>query len=305
MEIARITTLVIAIVLAFSGLGLIIQYRYSELNTRLEVIETGYGAPPSVVGTAQITDKAITTAKLADGSVTTEKLKAAAVTGAKIADGSITAGDLASGAVTSVKILDGTIATDDIADSAVTSAKIADGTIATSDIADSAVTSAKLAAGAIAASDIADSAVTSAKILDGTILTADIANDNITSDLIKDDNLGNESILDNSLDNTSIAENAIDFEELRLKIKSGKDNVVDQTTIAHGLGVAPSAVVITPAFDADSPNTATVPENLLFTVESVDWENFTVGFSENGTAFADVPGENIYWVAIYQPTDWG
>lgn len=295
MEIARITTLVIAIVLAFSGLGLIIQYRYSELNTRLEVIETGYGAPPSVVGTVQITDKAITTAKLADVSVTREKLAAAAVTGAKIADGTITAGDLASGAVTSVKILDGTIAEDDIADDAITSAKIAAGAVGSSEI----------AAGAIAASDIADSAVTSAKILDGTILTADIANDNITSDLIKDDNLGNESILDNSLDNTSIAENAIDFEELRLKIKSGKDNVVDQTTIAHGLGVAPSAVVITPAFDATSPNTATVPENLLFTVESVDWENFTVGFSENGTAFADVPGENIYWIAIYQPATWG
>ena len=68
----------------------------------------------------------------------------AAVTGS-IAPGSVGTTELADAAVTSAKIADATIATADLADAAVTSAKIADATIATADIADAAVTSAKLA----------------------------------------------------------------------------------------------------------------------------------------------------------------
>ncbi len=312
MEIARITTFGIAVLLMFAALGLVIQYRYSELNTRLEVIETGYGTPPSVVGTAQITNKAITTAKLADSSVTTEKLGAAAVTGAKIADGSITAGDLATGAVTSLKILDGTIAEDDIADDAITSAKIA--------------------AGAIAASDIANSAVTSAKILDGTILTEDIANDNITSALIENNTVSSDDLADNIAVDNLYADN-VDI-TTRLTIPAGAitDNTIENADIATGFiqsgwvdntmentAIIPSDNVGQPITVSFSPSFSTVPvvtisdndENILVKVYDVTTSSFKVqlwwrldGANITGV---DAPTydmyDNIRWIAMVPKQD--
>jgi hypothetical protein len=62
---------------------------------------------------------------------------------------SVGTGDISDGSVTSAKIADGTISTVDIADGAITSAKIADGTIVAGDIQDGTITYAKIAAGAV------------------------------------------------------------------------------------------------------------------------------------------------------------
>lgn len=83
----------------------------------------------SMVGTANITNHAVTEDKIAGGAITAYQLADAAVQTAKIADG----------AITTVKITDGAITTAKIADVAVTTAKLADG----------AVTAGKIAAGAI------------------------------------------------------------------------------------------------------------------------------------------------------------
>ena len=104
------------------------------------ISKTNTSIPGSVVGTTQ----------LVDGSVTTAKLGADAVTGAKIADDSID----------SEHYVDGSIDTAHIADSQITTAKIND----------SAVTSAKIAAGAIVNADVnASAAIDATKIHDGTI----------------------------------------------------------------------------------------------------------------------------------------
>jgi hypothetical protein len=155
---------------------------------------TGPMIVDGAVGSAKITDFAVTEAKLAASSVTTTKISDLNVTTAKLADLGVTTAKVADGAITSAKIADLGIATGDIADGAITSAKIADLTIATGDIADSAITSAKIANGTIVNADINDTAaiaatkisgtavtqadtgtVTSAMILNGTIVDADVS----------------------------------------------------------------------------------------------------------------------------------
>ncbi|WP_350287987.1 hypothetical protein, partial [uncultured Croceitalea sp.] len=130
----------------------------------------------------------------------------------EIAAGAVGTTELADDAVTSAKILDGTIASGDIADDAVTPLKIdaaiagtgltrsaagvlsvdgtgitGDGDITSSDLtvggdADALLgdVTLEIAAGAVGTTELADDAVTSAKILDGTIASGDIADDAVT-----------------------------------------------------------------------------------------------------------------------------
>lgn len=102
----------------------------SALNGYVKSSSLGSLAYLSMVGTANITNHAVTEDKIAGGAVTAYQLADAAVQTAKIADGAVT--------------------TAKIADVAVTTAKIADG----------AVTAAKLAAGAIDSSKLQHSSMT-------------------------------------------------------------------------------------------------------------------------------------------------
>jgi len=97
------------------------------------------GVVPSIpvgsVGTSELADNAVTTAKiaagavveadLATGAVTADKIGSSAVTTAKIAAGAVTATELGSSAVTTAKISAGAVTTTEIANSAVTSSKLA------------------------------------------------------------------------------------------------------------------------------------------------------------------------------------
>lgn len=77
------------------------------------------------IGTADISDDAVTTNKIIDDAITTPKINDGAVTTAKIADD----------AVTTAKILDDAVTNDKLADNSVTSDKIADGSILKQDMA--------------------------------------------------------------------------------------------------------------------------------------------------------------------------
>lgn len=112
----------------------------SALNGYVKSSSLGSLATLSSVGTANITNHAVTEDKIAGGAVTAYQLADAAVQTAKIADK----------AITTVKISDGAITTVKIADVAVTTAKIADG----------AVTAGKIAAGAIDSSKLQHSSMT-------------------------------------------------------------------------------------------------------------------------------------------------
>jgi len=112
--------------------------------------KTNSSIPDSVIGSTNIADGSITTAKLASNAVTTAKITDANITTAKIADD----------AITTAKILNSNVTTAKIADDAITSAKILDGTIVNADI---------NASAAIAATKIHDGSVSNTEFgyLDG------------------------------------------------------------------------------------------------------------------------------------------
>jgi hypothetical protein len=182
------------------------------------------------VGTGDLADGGVTTAKILDGTIATADIGNNQVTSAKIADayaasatkggaaleaagvncsGCVDTADLADSSVTTAKILDGTITTADIGNSQVTSAKIADGTISTADIADSQVTTAKILDGTIATADLGDSQVTSLKIADGTISTADIADSQVTTAKILDGTIATADLGDTQVTGAKIANGTI------------------------------------------------------------------------------------------------
>lgn len=81
--------------------------------------------------------------------------------------GTLGTSNIADSAITSAKIADGTIATGDIADGAITEAKIGSNAVTSAKIATDAVGSSQIAAGAVGSSELASSAVTAAKVADG------------------------------------------------------------------------------------------------------------------------------------------
>jgi hypothetical protein len=99
-----------------------------------------------------------------------------------VCSGCVGTTDIADSAVTSAKIGSGQVGNSDIANDAVGSAKIAAGQVGNSDLASNAVTSAKIAAGQVANSDIATSAVTTGKISDTNgVRSVDIVNNEVTA----------------------------------------------------------------------------------------------------------------------------
>jgi len=73
------------------------------INDNMEVagsLTIGSLASIGVIATGNLTDSAVTTAKIADGTIATADLSDSAVTTAKISDGTIATADLASGSVT-------------------------------------------------------------------------------------------------------------------------------------------------------------------------------------------------------------
>jgi len=130
-----------------------------------------------IVGT-QITDGAISTAKLSAGSVTTAVLAADAVTADKIAANAVTASEIAAGAVTTAKLAAGAVTANEIAAGAIITGKLAAGAVTANELAADAVTAGKIQAGAITANKLAANAIAvgTAAIENGAISNAMIAN---------------------------------------------------------------------------------------------------------------------------------
>ena len=74
---------------------------------------------------ANLTNNAVSTVKVADSAITTAKVADSNITTAKVADANITTAKVADAAITTAKVADANITTDKVADDAITSAKLA------------------------------------------------------------------------------------------------------------------------------------------------------------------------------------
>ncbi len=116
--------------------------------------KTNSSIPTEIIGTTNIADSAITSAKIANSTIVADDLASNAITTVKITDGNVTQAKLASDSVNGTKI----------ADESINSEHYVDGSIDTAHVADSQITLAKLAS----------DSVNSSKIVDDSIVNADI-----------------------------------------------------------------------------------------------------------------------------------
>ena len=146
-------------------------------------------ADQEMVGEFEISNQAVSSAKLRDGAVMEAKITDSQITTNKIADQNVTTAKIADNAVTLVKMADNSVGTAEIIDANVTTAKIADSNVTTAKIADSNVTTAKINNSAVTTAKIANSNVTTDKIADSNVTTAKIADSNVTTAKIADSNV--------------------------------------------------------------------------------------------------------------------
>lgn len=141
----------------------------AQVRTLLNVADgatanTGALADLDTVGTAQIDNSAVTTAKILDLNVTEPKIAANAVTANKIADDAVTNGKILNGSVSNTKLATDAVATGNIVDDAVTEPKIGPGAVNATGLANDAVTTAKILNANVTEAKLADGAVTRAKL---------------------------------------------------------------------------------------------------------------------------------------------
>jgi len=163
--------------------------------------KTNSSIPTEIIGTTNIVDSAVTSAKLASNAITT----------AKITDGNVTQAKLASDSVNGTKIADDSINSEHYVDGSIDTAHIADAQITTAKITDGNVTLAKMAADSVNGSKIADDSINSEHYVDGSIDTAHIADSQVTTAKIADSQITSAKITDGAIVNADInASAAID-----------------------------------------------------------------------------------------------
>jgi len=124
-----------------------------------------------------LTSSLIVTADISNNAITSEKILNGTILGSDISSNTITDDNIANGTITSFKIATGTIVGTNIATATITSEKILDGTILGSDISSNTIT----------ADNIANGAITSDKIGTGVIVGSNISSNTITAGLLAND----------------------------------------------------------------------------------------------------------------------
>ncbi|MFV3131962.1 hypothetical protein [Niveispirillum sp. KHB5.9] len=167
----------------------------------------------TITGT-QISDGAISTAKLFAGAITTAKIAVGAVTAGEIAVGAVTATKIEAGAVTTAKLAAGAVTADQISANAITAGKVAAGAISANELAAGAITADKIYSSSVTADKIASNAVTAEKILAGSITADKITANAITAVKIAANAVTADKITANAITADKIAANAITADKL-------------------------------------------------------------------------------------------
>ena len=164
----------------------------------------------AAIAATKITGQIVGT-QITDGAVSTAKILAGAVVTAKLAAGAVTADTIAANAITTAKILAGAVVTASLAASAVTADTIATNAITAVKISAGAIETAKIAAVAITAEKIAADAITAAKISAGAVETAKIAAGAIEADKIAAGAVTTGKLAALAIEADKIAANAVTF----------------------------------------------------------------------------------------------
>ena len=178
----------------------------AELNENAD--QTLYGLQETA-NTDDITDQAVTTAKLRDGAVTTAKFANLSITTAQLVDSSVTTAKIAADAVNGTKIADNSINSEHYVDGSIDTAHIADAQVTSAKLADNIISNAKMMNNSVNTAEIVNSAVTADKIPDGTILTAKLADSIISNAKMMNNSVDTAEIINNAVTTAKIADSAI------------------------------------------------------------------------------------------------
>lgn len=216
---------------------------------------------PGTITSTEISDNAVTTAKLVAGAVVAGKIAAnavsateiaaGAVTTAKIAAGAVTANEIAADTITAGQIAAGAISASELAAGAVTAGKIAANAVTATEIAAGSVTTAKIAAGAVTANEIAVNAITAVKIDAGAVTTAKIAAGAVTANEIAAATITGSKIAAGTITGSNIAADTITAGQIAAGAVSASELAVGAVRAQHIL-VAPKSLNPDPTFSAGS-----------------------------------------------------
>ena len=168
----------------------------------------------------------------AAGSIGTAELADDGVTTAKIAAGAVTVTELASNAVETAKIKNDAVTADKLADNAVVTANIVAKNVTGAKIADKGVDTAQIADGAIEALQINANAVETAKIKDANVTLAKLATGITPSHIVK------FFVLGSTISGTTLEGLAVD--DLVLTVLADGTSVVAPVTVADTLPADPA-----------------------------------------------------------------
>ena len=164
-------------------------YRYTASGWTAEVSTQDL---TGTIGATQITDAAITTAKLAVGAVTADTIGANAIVAGKISANAVTSGTISAGvvgateiaanAITATKIAAGAIEADKLAANSVTAVKLAAGSITSDKLTANCVTAGAIAASSVDANKIAANSINATHITAGSITADKIGAYAVTAD---------------------------------------------------------------------------------------------------------------------------
>lgn len=171
--------LLLAVITREASTGKILTCDSHPTNPPLRLIA---GVKMTDVGSTNLTNGSVTTAKLADGAVTTAKIAAGAVIADKIVNSAITADKIANNSVTESKLATGAVNTAKLAAGAVTADKIANSTITSYKMANASVNEGAIQTGSVTATKIGSGAVTEGKIATGAVTNTKIGANAVNAD---------------------------------------------------------------------------------------------------------------------------
>lgn len=240
------------------------------------------------VTTEKLADKAVTTAKIGDKAVTTDKIQDKAVTTAKLADKAVTADKLADGAVTAGKLVQRCVGNDNIVSESITSEELADNCVTTNKILSKAVTTEKLADIAVTTAKIQDNAVTAAKLADGSVTVGKLVDRCVGGNHIQDETITADKLAYKAVTTDRLADKAVTKEKLAdgiikdyyFTVKNNASDGIEEFCNVHKSEILNGDIIVHVTFTDTQPFS----------------EGNIVGFDSNGEAYgvATVYGHEEY-----------